>query len=325
MNPSRFFDRDLREDAVSVFGADGAWLLLSIVWYGWRSYYDLAVAAFAGPRPSADHRPADYDEDFQVVLDLHVQSFVFSAAEQLATLVDAARAHQRDRAFFEEYCRNVSVGDRVRAVQGVTVEELVELAGVPAELSDVPDPNEPSAPVLDPAAAETVEVGGLHVPSSAVRRLARERAFDDARAHADGLGVSIGQLAALVVRPPGPADVPRPQSLREVDNSFRHGHRVFFYDAVPEARHFRFLGDFEALERPAVDLYLPRDRDRNIHWGTVGCSPERTKSSLHSLRDVSLCTHLLAMGFLGKQTGRGSALWIGACQSQLPSPADEPD
>ena len=36
--PSERFAEDLRRDAVATFGRDGAWLLLSIVWYGWRSY-----------------------------------------------------------------------------------------------------------------------------------------------------------------------------------------------------------------------------------------------------------------------------------------------
>ena len=323
MSPSQHFAEDLRRDAIAAFGPDGAWLLLSIVWYGWRAYYDLAAAVFQGPGPSDDpRRPSALGDDYQVVLDLHIQGLVFSATEQFATLVTAARAHHRvSDAFFSTYTApGGSVVELVRGIQDITVDELEGLAGVPARLSDTPTPRSTDdGLLLDPAAMATVEVNGLHIPKSVIDEGARQMAFDDARAHADGLCVSVRQLAELIDRPPGLPDAPAPQPLREVDNAFRHGQRVFFYDAVPDERRFNFLGDPTALEHPAVDLFMPRGRNTNISWATVGCSPERTASSIESLRNVCLCTRLFALGFLGRQTGRGSTLWIAGTTADLPS------
>lgn len=288
----------------------------------WRSYYDLAVATFGGPRPGLDpRRPIALEDDYQVVLDLHVQGLVFSATEQLATLLTAAKAHPSGSdAFFSTYTSpGLSVGELVRGIQDITVEELELLAGVPTSVDDIPRPSAAGeVGLLDPAAMATVEVSGLHIPKRVIDDGARQMAFDDARAHAEGFCVTIRQLAGLIDRPPGSATAPRTQPLREVDNAFRHGHRVFFFDAVPDERGFNFLGDPTALEHPAVDLFMPRNRDKDINWATVGCSPERTASSVSSLRNVCLATRLLAIGFLGRQTGRGSALWIAGTTAELP-------
>jgi hypothetical protein len=269
MNPSEHFAEDLRRDAVAAFGSNGAWLLLSIVWYGWRSYYDLAVAHRSRRRLPGSPRSARPGP--RVLRD--------RAAGNPLT---AAKAHPSGSdAFFSTYTSpGLSIGELVRGIQDITVEELELLAGVPTSVDDIPRPSAAGeVGLLDPAAMATVEVSGLHIPQRAIDDGARQIAFDDARGHAEGFCVTIRQLAGLIDRPPGSATAPRTQPLREVDDAFRHGHRVFFYDAVPEERGFNFLGDPTALEHPAVDLFMPRNRDKDIHWATVGCSPERTASS----------------------------------------------
>jgi hypothetical protein len=324
MRPSALFSDELRSAAVAEFGSDGAWLLLSIVSYGWRSYFDVAVSAVSGQRPAPDPgRPTGYEDDFQIVLDLQVQGLVFAATEQLATLIAAARAHRpRSTRFFETYTSPEigAVGPMVRSIQDLSVSELESLAGVPASESDVADVAGAvrSLPSLDPADMPVVDIGGLLVPASSVEERLHARTLDTARRAAEGFLVSIGQLLPLVDRPVGAPDVPRPQPLREIDNAYRHGHRVFFYDAVPDDRPFNFLGDLEALEHPAVDLFMPRERDRNISWGTVGCSRGRTADSVRSLRELAQCIHLFALGFLGRQCGRASSFWILASLHEPP-------
>jgi hypothetical protein len=324
MRPSPLFNEELRAAAVTEFGSDGAWLLLSIVSYGWRSYLDLAVAAVTGQRPSpGPHRPIGYEEDFQVVLDLQVQGLVFAATEQLATLITAAQAHQaRSARFFDTYTSPdlASVGPLVRGIQDLSIGELESLAGVPTSEADIEAAAGAvrSGPSLHPADTPVVDIGGLLVPQSSIAAHLSERTLDTARRAAGGLLLSVGQLLTLVDRPRGAQDAPQPQPLREIDNAFRHGHRVFFYDAVPNERPFNFLGDAAALEHPAVDLFMPRDREKNISWGTVGCSTERTAESLRSLRELTRCIHLFALGFLGRQCGRGTSFWILASLDELP-------
>lgn len=320
MSPSSHFDEALRSDAVEAFGSDGAWLILSIVWYGWRSYYDLAVAAYRGPKPEDDpRRPHELQDDYQVALDLHLQTLVFSATEQLATLVTAARAHQPGTtAFFDAYVTAQPVGTLVRDVQNLTMQELETLAGVPASITDLADRSPEGLPDLDPGSMRTIEVDGLHIPAS-VKDKAK---VDEARRYATGFLKTITQLTQLVERPPGAASSPRPQPLREVDNAFRHGHRVFFHDAVPDERRYHILGDPTSLDHPSADLFMPRNREKNISWATIGCSPERTQSSLRSLRELSLCVRLFVHGFLGRQAGRGSLLWVAATSADLPDPEE---
>ena len=85
MESSGLFSDELCRRAVDEFGGDGAWLVLSIISYGWRSYYDLANALVSAESPVADAaRPLPVVENFQIVRDLQVQSFIYAAAEQFA-------------------------------------------------------------------------------------------------------------------------------------------------------------------------------------------------------------------------------------------------
>ena len=99
LQPSEVFNPEFREGAVRAFGADGAWLLLSIAWYGWRVQYDLACSLLTGSRPDAgaEVKPVRIGVEFDIVRDLQVQSDVFAASEQFATLLRAARVRGHRR------------------------------------------------------------------------------------------------------------------------------------------------------------------------------------------------------------------------------------
>jgi hypothetical protein len=64
------------------------------------------------------------DDEFQIVRDPDVQGHLYAAAEQLATLVDAAHAHAAGGLFFETYVENVFVGARIDRVTKLTQEQL---------------------------------------------------------------------------------------------------------------------------------------------------------------------------------------------------------
>ena len=106
------------------------------------------------------------------MLDLHVQGLVFSAVEQFGTLVTAARAHRTATAgFFDKYVApGLYVSEIVRGIQDLTIIELETPAGVPSSTSDIPLVGDAGSAILDPASVETVNVGGLHIPRSAINR-----------------------------------------------------------------------------------------------------------------------------------------------------------
>jgi hypothetical protein len=322
MQPSGLFSEELCRRAVEEFGSDGAWLLLSIVSYGWRSYYDLADAIVrATPPPTEPSRPAPIDDDFQIVRDLQVQSFIYSAVEQFAGLVRAARLHEPgSSAFFDAYVQHKNVGALVQAIGDLAFDELSNLVGRPlseSDLSPVSEAQKREGPILlEHLILDATDVGGILVPRSAITSMARREMLDRSRELVELILTNIGQLAALVENPPVVEGAPKPQPLREVDNAFRHGHRVLFHDAVPEQRVFRALGESGEGESHAVDLYMPKGDDA-LRFATVSASPGRTTDHLEALRQVSLRTGQFARGFLGWRSLGTGGLFAAAVELQL--------
>lgn len=322
MAPSGLFSDELCRRAVDEFGSDGAWLLLSIVSYGWRSYYDLADAVVRAASPSPDAaRPEPIDDDFQIVRDLQVQSFIYAAVEQFAGLVRAARAHRSgSSAFFDAYVQHKSVGALVQAIGDLAIDELSDLVGLPvsdSDLAPIPEDHKPAGPVLlGHFDMDVSDVGGILVPTSAITSMAKSEMLNRSLELAELILTNIGQLPALVDAPPAVDGAPTPQPLREVDNAFRHGHRVLFHDAVPERRVFRALGERGEGESHAVDLYMPKGDD-SIRFATVFASPERTTEHLEALRQVSLRTGQFARGFLGWKALGTRSLFAAAVELRL--------
>lgn len=319
INPSGLFSDHLCERSVEEFGSDGAWFLLSILSSGWRTYFDLAVAIGDAPDPVKDEaRPTPVHHEFQIAKDLQVQSFLYSAAELFAGLVRAARAHKPGTSsFFDTYVEHKNVGALIEAISDLGRDELDELIGVPRDASDLvaSTRRDASGPtLLGLKEIEVVDIGGLFVPRSVLHDGARRNLFDHAQELADLILTNIRQLGSLVEVPAAGDGVPSPQPLREVDNAFRHGHRVLLHSAIPEPRTFRSVAKSGAIDTHAVDLYLPKGKD-SIRFATVFCSPARTAEHLEALRQISLRTGQFVRGFVGwKALGsRGlfaSAVWL---------------
>ncbi len=159
MEPSGLFSDDLCQRAVEEFGSDGAWLLLS--------YYDLAEAIVRAAPPTADpSRPAPIDDDFQIVRDLQVQSFIYSAVEQFAGLVRAARLHEPgSSAFFDAYVQHKNVGALVQAIGDLGLGELSNLVGLPlseSDLTSVSEARKQEGPILiEHLSLDVTDVGGI--------------------------------------------------------------------------------------------------------------------------------------------------------------------
>ena len=181
MRLSGLFSEELCRRDVEEFGSDGAWLLLSIVSYGWRSYYDLADAIVRAAPPQTDpSRPAPIDDDFQIVRDLQVQSFIYAAVEQFAGLVRAARAHRSgSSAFFDSYVQHNNVGALVQAIGDLSFDELSNLVGLPLSEADLSPISQAQGPILlGHLSIDVSDVGGILVPRSAITSIARREMLD---------------------------------------------------------------------------------------------------------------------------------------------------
>lgn len=331
VEPSGELNDELLQASLDTFTSDGAWLLLSMFLYGWRSHYDLAVSLATGtkPHPASDGRPNDPELEFEIVRDLHVQGLIFAAAEHYLGLVYAARQHlDGTGAFFDAYVSLPPISKLAVDLGDVTTEEIGNLVGAPADSDDVATEladhlraSEGNDLVLGLAETPTTEIGGLHLPTSFVDRELCDRMLASALELVDLMTRNVHELRAQLLEP-AKVEIeraPLPQPLREIDNSYRHGQRVFFHRAVPEARRFRGLGEAPRPSLYFVDLYLPRGND-TVKYGSVDCSPDRTREHLEALRHICIRIGQFTRAFIGHQALRHSQLLLGASQLDLPAP-----
>lgn len=320
------FNPDLLRRAVAELTEDGAWLLLSQVWYGARAYYDLAFSLHGSTRPPVGEGgpPGVSNVEYQIVVDLQIQALLYAGAEQFATLVRAMRRHKRATANFFDGFVNAPTDLRtlIGDVGTMTRAELTALVGDPrSAVRKSPT----TLPFLEPGSVPTVSVGGIEIPQEIVDAHAFAAMVDRADEVIDLTLTNLGELSMLVDPPePIPGAERQPQALRAIDNSFRHGFRVLFHEASPTTRIFRVGAQLEAAEYPSVDLYLPgrgKSADAAINFGTVSCTEERTLGHLEALRQ--LCTRMsqLAKGFLGYQTFGTPDFMLAGSDLRLPQPA----
>lgn len=322
---SPHFTPELRARAVEEFGDDGAWLLLSQLWYGWRTYYDLACGLVGGSVPAdAAGRPIPIGDEYRIAVDLQVQAYVYAAAEQFVTLLRAMRHHEaRTAKFFGAFVgAPMNLNELLGDVCSVDRKDLIRLVGDP---SSARQPRSRTAsPLLGPLATETVNVGGIEVPRQVIDAEVFANLVAISDEFLDLVVKNVGQLAHLVEPPPPvPGSDRQPQSLRAVDNAFRHGLRVLFHDASPMDRTFRIASQANAPKPPSVDLYMPargKSAADKVNFATVSCTAERTEEHMETLRQLSLRTGQLVRAFVGFQTtGRPDHL-LAAAQLELPPP-----
>ena len=298
-----------------MFGPDGAWLLLSIVYYSWRAHFDLATSLMGGqlPAPSSPPSPKPIDTEFAVVRHLQVLGFTYAAAEVFATLIAGARAHEAGTSrFLDAYATAPNLVELVPNLATVSLEELRSLIGTEDQIAQAVERvrreqvvrGRGEGPVdLDAATLPVTEVGGgLVVPRSIIDAGALLAIHAQAAALAPQVLHNIAELQALV-DDPEPEGLPaQPQSMRKLDNSFRHGLRIMFHSAVPDVRQFKYVGPEEI---PASDnqvtVYTPSKSNARIQFGGVRCEPQDTAQLLDALQQLCERIGQFARAFVGAQ------------------------
>ena len=294
--PSPYFDPAVAANAVQEFGADGAWLLMSIVRYGWRAYFDvgLAVASAGRPLPSEPAIAGSIDAEFDAARMLQVQGLAYAVAEQLATLIYAAQKHESGTdSFFRAYTGKVNLVGAVKELVLLDKSKLAELLGV----DRLDDYIASIVPADNRDDSEIVQIGPWPLERSAVSVDLIEELRLRTDALLDTFVTNFEQMQALVV-PPQDDDpsVPAAQSLRHIDNSFRHGLRVLFHSASPVPRQFQVVGN-DAGEAVA-SIYMPSS-DGEINYGGIDTSQDATMHMLDVLRWLSVRVGQFAYAFLG--------------------------
>lgn len=330
IEPDGSYGEEYRQQCVNALGEDGAWLVTSILHYGWRTQYDLARGLADVASWDDDDLIGPRDVEYQIVRDLQIQGHMYSAAEQLASLVESIAAQGSDGDFFETYVSSRKLGERIEAVQNLSRDRVAEILGVPASPEALRDdleerglgPKRADGVVdLDPLSMPTTEVGGLLIPRSTMDRTFLEVGWNQVNVMIDGIHQNLGELALFVDRPTSVLGGHKPQALREVDNSFRHGLRVLFHRAVPNERAFRALELDEGTDTHQVSLYLPR-KNEEVRFAMVACSPERTVTHLETTRMLCLRIGQVVRCFLGRVAFRNSSLLVSSATLTLGGRSD---
>ena len=273
------YSTQVKTATVSALGPNGAWLLLTIDHFGWRARYDLASALVAG-RPDLD---SHIGRHVQSMIDLEIQSAIYTATEQLLRFVFACLAHEHGTdAFFTTYVRHTTVVPLINEAQQVTREQLGQLVGVPQNAEEM-------AAILESHGidADTDLVG------AALQRV--DDLFDEIHQNLTEFSqLTVPQQAVGETEP-----LPQGHPLRFVDNSYRHGLKVLLPDTLPAERDFAALGpnDVDIVEGPHfINLYMSEEEPV---FGGVDARPERTEQNLRALASVCLRIKQLARAFLG--------------------------
>ena len=144
----------------------------------------------------------------------------------------------------------------------------------------------------------TVSIGSADVPRSLLDEGMIEMMRYQTLGMVSEMLVNLQEFQMLV-DPPAPVEGvdKNPQALREVDNSFRHGLRVFFNSAAPSERRFHFLG-VPSAPSSAASVYLPKGTD-TIGFADVDMSDVSTQKLLHGLRLACVRIGEFATAFAG--------------------------
>jgi hypothetical protein len=302
--PSPYFESEFRGRMIENFGQDGAWLLLSIIHYGWRANYDLACSLATGPLPT-DAQFATFAADFEVVRHLQLQGHLYAAVEQLATLIRAARSHlhggqagEERTPFFEAYVNAPMIGQGVRAFASISRDDLKDLLAfddLDEQLTRM-SRDWPGDGIQPPS--EYVTVGGTQVPRIQMSSQVISSMRDEITRTVEETFANLTEFQKLIEPPDEVPGAPAAQSRRELDNSFRHGLRVMFNSANPSERTFRFAG--ERVRASSASVYLPPRGKERIEFGDIDATPEATEWMIRFLRLVSLRIGMISLAFAGR-------------------------
>lgn len=330
--PTDLLNPALRRAAAEEFGPDGAWLLLSILYYSWRVHYDLARSVLGGPEPtpSAPSTPESQGVEFGVARHLHILGLTYASAELLATLINAARSHKSGTTeFIDTYAAASNLTSLLPDLLTLDMAELRQLIGTEEQIDralaalreERARGHRGDGPIsLDPRFTPVTEIkGGLIIPKSVLDGGALEVMREEAVGLAPQVLKNVSEMQQLVDTPTQPAGLPRrPQSLRSIDNSFRHGVRVLYHSTVPDARNFKYVGSEEVPDSPnQVTIYTPSKKDDEIEFGGVTCEPDDTVVLLASLEQLCVRTGQVARALVGAQCEGFDGLLLAASSLRL--------
>jgi hypothetical protein len=281
------FDGEFLKRALSVFGRNDLWLLISVVHHGWRAHADM-VHLLVGERPLKDAT----DEEWHAFehRSLAALEEIFLLVDQLYRLVSGIRSHLAGEDFLTAYCSRVP-----------------DLKAAYDELSTL-STGDWEAILPLPDRGELVRcLEKLKVPG--------EIAAEMLQLSLDLHGLcakNMVEIAVFFERVPSPVDGVTNCSLRDMNNRYRHGTRILYGDCDPldvpdivtnpDDRGGMLLPMDEvgpdAWEETVDILISPGNDDSHAHTAKSRYSREWCDSLVLAAANLGVLMRRLAAGFL---------------------------
>ncbi len=201
------YTREVIERGLQKFDGRALWLLLSLNHYGWRAHADLVHTLFA-ELPLADQDPAAHEIEHRTMA---VFDHFFVLVDEIWRVLEAIRARRNGGDFLKAYCQG---GFNLKS----KYEELARLSPKDwAAILALPDEDAVRQVLAQSGAAEHEIAQRLtflrDLPNLCVKNMQ--------------------EVVGFFERPMLP-EGREGYSIRDVNNQYRHGVRVFYEDCAPE-------------------------------------------------------------------------------------------
>jgi hypothetical protein len=277
---------------VEKIGREGFWLVLSIHHYGWRAHADMAGLLLA------ELDPLDLGEHHREHRAMAATEELFLLLDQLWRLVNGIMAHRAGGDFltgYRKYSRDVSL--EFEALRGLMEDDWREIFGLPTDDE------------LEPILAGRGVASDLDA--------AREVLADMLRTTV----TNMHEITVFFVRA-DPVFGATGKSLRDLNNTYRHGTQVVYEDASPAEIPWRAANPTEAegmlvaanevdalARKETVNVLLEGpDDEGHARFASVPRSTEVNASLIESMHHLSILLWRVATAYIVKEILGGPIL-----------------
>jgi hypothetical protein len=276
------YSRELLVVGLEQFEREGLWLLLSLHHYGWRAHADVAalLVSDVDPLELGDHH---FEHRSMAALEE-----LFLLLDQLWRTISGIRSHRAGERFLDGYRRyGANVASELESLQAMTEEDWSEVFGMPT------DEELPRVLAERGAGEDLTQVGEMRrdVLATTLRNME--------------------EISVFFVRTE-PVEGREGRSLRDVNNSYRHGTQIVYEDASPQEIPWRAANpadeqgmlvaaeEVDELARAqTVNVLLEGpDAEGHARFASMPRSPEVLESLVESMRNLSILLWRIVTAFI---------------------------
>ncbi len=285
---TQLYNAQVLQRGLETFEREGFWLLLSLQHYGYRAHADMAALLVGnGEAASLGDDFGDHQREHRAMAGLEE---LFLALDQLWRLIAGIRSHREGDRFLAGYRRHGdNIANEFASLQALTEEDWREILAIPPE-------DELDAELRERGVTDTNDLAHAHelaadVLATCVRNMQEIGVFF----------VRTDPVAGLAGR-----------SLRDINNSYRHGTQVVYEDCSPEEIPWRAANPEEAqgmlvaaeevdeLARAEIVNVLLEGPDEEGHarFASMPRNQETNESLVESMRHLSVLMFRIVSSFL---------------------------